>query len=58
MTSVTVTIRPGGGAGYHYENLPMQYTEIFSAVEKMKISPEKKIIFFIFLLKKYIVGTR
>ena len=28
------------GIGFHYENLSMQYTEIFSVV-KMKISSEK-----------------
>ena len=27
---------------YRYENTPMQYTEIFSAEIKMKISTEKK----------------
>ena len=41
----------------HYENLPMQYTEIFSE-EKLKILLEKKRMFLIFLLKTYIVGTR
>ena len=35
---------------YHYENTPMQYTEIFKAV-KMKIFIKKKLMFFMFLLK-------
>ena len=34
----------------HYENLPMQYTEIFSAV-KIENVIRKMLIFFLFLLK-------
>ena len=37
-------------SGFYYENLPMQYTEIFSAVKLEKII-KKKMIFFLFLLK-------
>ena len=35
---------------YHYENLPVQYTEIFK-VQKMKIFSRNILIFFLFLLK-------
>ena len=45
------------GESIHYENLPMKYTEIFSAV-KMKISSAKILIFLIFLLKAKIADTR
>ena len=34
----------------HYENLPMQYTEIFSPV-KIENFVRKSLIFFLFLLK-------
>ena len=37
---------------YHYENTPMQYTEIVLDV-KMKIFTGKILIFFLFLLKTY-----
>ena len=37
---------------FHYENMPMQYTEIFKVVKyKKKISRKKKLLFFLFLLK-------
>ena len=36
--------------GNHYENLPMQYTEIFSPV-KIENFVRKFLIFFLFLLK-------
>ena len=41
----------------HYENLPMQYTEIFSAV-KIENFIGKLLMLLIFSLKTYIVGTR
>ena len=41
----------------HYENTPMQYTEIFKVVENENFW-KRKMIFFHFLLKTYIVGTR
>ena len=41
----------------HYENLPMQYTEIFCAV-KIEIFVENFLIFLIFVLKTLIVRTR
>ena len=41
----------------HYENLPMQYTEIFSGV-KFEDFIEKILILLLFLLKTLIVGTR
>ena len=48
--------------GYHplvtgKENTPMQYTENFLVVN-MKIFTRKNLIFFLFLLKKYIVGMQ
>ena len=40
------------GRNYHYENLPMQYTEIFSAIKIENFTRKKKRkIFLIFLLK-------
>ena len=36
---------------YHYENSPMQYTEIFIAIKKMKIFSRFVFIYFLFLLK-------
>ena len=41
---------------FYYENLPMQYTEIFKVV-KMKIFSRKMLIFFLFLLKTEAVLT-
>ena len=41
----------------HYENFPMQYTETLK-IKKMSIFIRKKLIFFLFLLKTYIVCTR
>ena len=43
-----------------YENTPMQYTENTEnvLVVKMKIFTGKRLIFFLFLLKTQIVGTR
>ena len=41
----------------HYENTPMQYTEIFSAVKIGNLAEKKKIIL-ILLHETYIVGTR
>ena len=41
----------------HYENMPMQYIEIFSSV-KIENFIGKCLIFSIFLLKTLIVGTR
>ena len=41
----------------HYENLPVQYTEIFSPV-KIENFIRKILIFFLFLLNTYTVGTR
>ena len=35
---------------HHYENMSMQYTEIFK-LSKMKIFSRKSLIFFLFLLK-------
>ena len=40
----------------HYENLPMQFTEI--SKEKMEIFRRQFLIFFLFLLKTLIVSTR
>ena len=43
----------------HYENLPMQYTEIFSFVIIEDFSGKVRIfLFFFFLLKTEIVDTR
>ena len=39
----------------HYGNMPMQYTEIFFSCKNFT---RKFLIFLIFLLKTYIVGTR
>ena len=46
------------GFGAHYENMPMQYTEIFKVVKKLKIFNRKLLIVFLFLFKTLIVGTR
>ena len=35
----------------HYENMPMQYTEIFFSAVKIKNFIRKMLIFFLFLLK-------
>ena len=40
----------------HYENVTMQYTEIFSAVKIKKNINGKNLIFLIFLLKTLIEG--
>ena len=42
---------------FHYENLPMQYTDFFSAV-KIEDSSAKFLIFLMILLITLIVGTR
>ena len=42
----------------HYENMPIQYTDIFLKLLKMKIFIRKCLLFFLFLLKTKIVGTR
>ena len=41
-----------------YENTPMQYAEIFKAAKLKKIIIRLFLIFFSFLLKTWIVGTR
>ena len=40
----------------HYENLPMQYTEIFFELQKLKKFIGKSLMFSIFLLKTLIVN--
>ena len=42
----------------HYENLPMQYIEIFFSDVKIENFARKTVIVFTFMLKTYIVGTR
>ena len=39
-------------ASLHYENMPMQYTDLIENFTSLK-----KMIFIIFLLRTYIVGT-
>ena len=41
----------------HYKNSPMQYTEIFFQKKKIENFIGKILIFLIFSLKTYIVGT-
>ena len=43
--------------GFHYENTPMQIYRKFHLL-KLEIFRQKTLIFFIFLLKTQIVGTR
>ena len=42
----------------HDENSPMQYTEIFKVLKNKKLQKKFCDIFFLFLLKTLIVGTR
>ena len=42
---------------FHYENLPMKYTDFFSVKEKENFI-RKILIFFLYLLKTEIVGRR
>ena len=41
----------------HYENLPVQYTETFTAIKNENFQ-QKNFDIFLSLLKTYIVGTR
>ena len=43
---------------YDYKNMPMQYTEIFSAVKNENFQQKNFDIFLIFFLKPYVVGIR
>ena len=45
-------------AGHHYENMPIQIYWKFYNQTKGKKSDKKILIFFTFLLKTWIVGTR
>ena len=42
----------------HYENTPMQYTAIFHGCKNVHFQTNFFLIFFLFLLKTLIVGTR
>ena len=50
METQQTTLDGQVGVYIHYENMPMQHTEIFKVV-KLKIFSSKNLIFFLFLLK-------
>ena len=53
----TASLQSSANIDDRYENMPMQYTDNFSAVKVENFTRKKKMIFLIFLLKTYIVGT-